>query len=163
LKKVAVMVLVMALLMMMFAVPVMADSPKKTPVTADGITVVTDYFNAKTNPAEVTKFEWIFHGVIVVHMGEDVVFDYVDFVRATDFTPDKVKGVASVEMIWTNSEETGSFRGVAHWEETMPMFMQFTSRIVLHGTGIYQGQTLSLFGAFGYGVDNTYYGYLLVP
>ncbi len=109
--------------------------------------------------------------------GESFTFSYVLYVEGNGpegFTledGDKVqhdpnKGVFQVKEVWTyvGGAETDTFKGVAHWTMyAMPYIMQYSSNVVLQGSGMFKGQTLSLSGNFGILGDNIYRGYLLIP
>ena len=146
-KKVAVVVLALALLMTFAAVPVMAVSPKKIEATADTITEggYTGPFEVRITPGEVAHIYYGFYGTIILHTPtSDIVFDYVDALKGSDFTPnlddDKVAhrigyGTFQVREIWTNPAGTGGFEGMAIWKASAIMMSYFTSRTVLQGWG----------------------------
>ncbi len=179
-KKIAVIFLTIAFLASCLVVPVMAASPKKIPVTvtdgADQALVAFDVWYSETG--EIAHISLVFTGHLTLHVdGQSFTFLYMLYVEGNGpegfgledgdkVQHDPTEGVFHVKEVWTyvDGDETDTFEGVAHWTmNTLPYIMQYSSRIVLQGSGVFKGQTLSLAGEFGISKDNIYRGTLLIP
>ncbi len=163
----AVFAVTFVLLATPFVGTVMADSPKKIPVTVEDYMINFDvpYFNIWFTPGGGSahiEMIWVGEMSLLGVSVDPIEFYYVDFIKGSG--PDPSQAVFQVREVWTNKAGTGWFEGIAHWDMTAPDLTQFTSHIVLHGYGTYEGWKLFLTGDYGFGNEpQVYSGYLLVP
>ncbi len=135
----------------MLATPVLAASPNKTPVTASNLATLGSEYDPLT-------FRWITDGNIshIVYMklwgtlhinveGEVIDVDWVDILSGT-YNMKTLEGVWKWDEVWT-LPNGDTFEGTAHVKMaggTLITYKEFYSHIILHGTGVYEGQILSL-------------------
>ena len=154
------------LLLLSFLAPVMATSKNKSPATATPTTniPVMTTIDLTYTKGGIEKFAITMGGAITINLNDgegDVFGTYVDICSGT-YNPRSNKGVYIFEEVWTFAE--GTFVGTAHIKTEGTLFMgsytRMTCHIVLHGTGVYEGQILNLRSdqAGGYPV---YTGYVL--
>jgi len=154
------------LLLAPFVENVIAVSPKMIPVTVEdyGIGFGIPYFYIWFTPGGVAHLEmiWVGEMSLLGISADPIEFCYEIFIKGGG--PDPSRGVFQVREVWTNKAGTGWFEGIAHWDMTAPDLTQFTSHIVLHGYGMYEGWKRFLSGDYGFGNEpQVYSGYLLIP
>ena len=168
-------VLILVFLMLFIAVaPVFAESPKKVPVSL--------YVNVKkaldTDPVKVwTSDDGIIHkqGIIrTVAIGTSPAYNVVLSIEGQE----PIRGgtiYAVVDLMentktglltnhyhpWIVAFEGGTFEGVNTWTwDKIPLLpLNFDGHAVLHGTGVFEGQKLSI----QMDTATTWSGYLLIP
>jgi hypothetical protein len=135
----------------MLATPVLAASPNKTPVTGTNLKTLGSQYDPLT-------YRWVTDGNIshIVYMklwgtlqinvdGEVIPVNWVDILSGTYNIKTK-EGVWKWFEVWT-LPNGDTFEGTAHVKMaggTLITYTEFYSHIVLHGTGVYEGQVLSL-------------------
>jgi hypothetical protein len=170
--KKAVLVIAVALMAVaMLATPVLAASPNKTLVTASNLATLGSEYDPLT-------FRWITDGNIshIVYMklwgtlqinvdGEVIPVNWVDILSGT-YNMKTLKGVWKWDEVWT-LPNGDTFEGTAHVKfagGNLITFTEFYAHIILHGTGAYDGQILSLeMDRPSRSVPGVYEGYWLKP
>jgi hypothetical protein len=173
-KKMNKMVLGMAVALIaiaMLATPVLADSARKIEGVTAAVsgTVMDGWASRITNPGEVRHYkDWTWTGAITLSIpGEaPLVGRYLDTIDGMVFPvisdDDGVEhnqgwGIWHFYEVW--AFPLGTFEGTAQFEQLAPSFAAYESRIVLHGTGAYEGWRLVLTKIQGV----PYEGYLMKP
>jgi hypothetical protein len=139
----------------MFAVPVMAASPNKVPVTAYITTVVPDFTNL-----DIRETDGVMHienlrltgGIVIFPEGGAIplaVGAYVDDPCEGLYNPKAGMSVYTFDEIWTLDDGIdGTFVGTIHVKITGNLltftFDTMEAYVILHGTGGYEGQVLNL-------------------
>ena len=122
----------------------MAKSKHKLPATATPTSNIPDMdtFELTYTKGGIEKFAITMSGSITLNSKPG---EYVDICVGI-YNPRSDKGVYTFEEVWTF--EGGTFVGTAHvkTEGTLLMgaYIRMTAHIVLHGTGVYEGQILNL-------------------
>lgn len=135
----------------MLATPVLAAPPNKTPVTATNLVTKGSQYDPLT-------YRWVTDGNIshIVYMklwgtlqinvdGEAIPVNWVDILSGT-YNMKTTEGVWKWYEVWT-LPNGDTFEGTAHVTMaggTLITYKEFYSHIILHGTGDYKGQILSL-------------------
>ena len=151
-KKILILSLGLLMLLSFFA-PVMATSKHKLPATAEPTTNLPDFTTIELTYTKggIEKFALNMSGEITLTLnGGDIFGTYVDIISGT-YNLRSNKGVYIFEEVWTFAEGTlaeGTFVGTGHikTEGTLVFeaYTRMTAHIVLHGTGVYEGQILNL-------------------
>ena len=153
-----------------FISPVLAGSPNKTPVTCDdlhtiGYTGPPDVWVTNGGISHVEYFEM--YGTIDIKLDGVLVFDnvpWVDIVSGT-YNSKTMQAVLQFDEVWTLPG--GTFEGVAHITlvgGNLQTYKEMYSHIILHGTGDYEGQILSMeLGYIRHVTPAVYEGYWLKP
>ncbi len=159
------------LMLFAFAPLAMAESPNKTDITATNLKTTGSYYDPLT-------FRWTTDGGIthIVYMrlwgtlqinidGEVIPVSWVDELSANSNTK-TLESVWKWDEVWT-MPNGDTFEGTAHVQlagGTLMTYKEFYSHIVLHGTGSYEGQILSLsMDRPDRSVPAVYEGYWLKP
>lgn len=134
----------------MLTSPVFAANPNKVDATAKDL-VTTGYKYDPltyrwTTDGNITHIDYMeIYGTLNLYIdGEIIAVTWVDIVSGT-YNSKTLQGIVTFEEIWTL--EGGTFVGTAHitYEGgTLITYKEFYSHIILHGTGDYEGQMLSL-------------------
>lgn len=158
----------LALLLISSAVPVMGASLNKVEITAN---VLNHHLVVPPKPVtmitgDITHWEVLtLAGDLQINIGEETIScTYVDTITGID-NPDSNKGVYQWDEVWT-LPNGDTFAGTAHVNlvGSLMKYTEFDSHIILHGTGSYEGQILSLNMHFiNPGGTSTYTGYWLKP
>lgn len=146
-------VLVLAVVLMAVAImatPVFAANPNKVSVTAKDLVTGGSSYDPAT-------FRWItdgnishivymkLWGTLNIYVGQQVIpVSWVDELSGV-YNMKTKEGVWQWDEVWTLPG--GTFEGTAHVKlggGTLTTYTEFYSHIVLHGTGVYRGQVLSL-------------------
>jgi hypothetical protein len=161
----------LALFMLLtFVAPVSAGSPNKTPITCDdlhtaGYSSYPDVRVTNGGISHIDNFE--FYGTIDIKLNGVLLFDdvpWVDIATGT-YNSKTMQAVLQFDEVWTLPG--GTFEGVAHITlegGNLQTYKEMYSHIVLHGTGDYEGQILSMSLGYTRGVTPAVYeGYWLKP
>ncbi|MFX1301033.1 MAG: hypothetical protein ACFFDE_08810 [Promethearchaeota archaeon] len=133
----------------MFAVPVMAESPNKIPVKA--IPIIGPFMDIETRVTDgLVHIENLrIEGEIMILPevgGPLAVGTFVDDPCEGLYNPKTGMSVYTFDEVWTFSD--GTFVGTAHVQINGDLlsftFTAMQAHIVLHGTGDYEGQVLNL-------------------
>ncbi len=167
-KKVAVVVLAIALLMVCFALPVMAESPKKIAVTFSLLKSATTSYTGATKivtPSGITHWWGCTRTVpegFVVLTREGMSTLVGSLMAEVDmYINPNTAVIRNHYHKWHLYFPGGTFEGVNTWvAELGPNLMAtLEGHAVLQGTGIFEGQTLSLYNDPGHPLA----GWLLIP
>lgn len=135
-------------IVVMFAVPAMAESPNKIPVKA--IPIIGPFSNIQTRVTDgVVHIESLrIEGEIRLfpEVGAPLFGTFVDDPCEGLYNPEAGMSVYEYDEVWTFSG--GTFVGTAHVKINGDLlsftFTTMQAHIVLHGTGDYEGQVLNL-------------------
>ena len=139
-----ILILSLSLLMVISVVPVMAISKHKLPATATPTSSIPDPSTIELTYTKggIEKLAVTMSGSITLNSNPGT---YVDICVGT-YNPRSDKGVYTFEEVWTF--DGGTFVGTAHVKTEGTLWMgaytRMTTHIVLHGTGVYEGQILNL-------------------
>jgi len=168
-KKILISILTLFMLLT-FITPVLAESPNKTPVICDdlhtdGYVSYPDVWVTNGGISHIDNFE--FYGTIDIKLNGVLLFEnvpWVDIATGT-YNSKTMQGVLRFDEVWTLPG--GTFVGVAHITlvgGNFQTFKEMYSHIILHGTGDYEGQMLSMSLGYIRGVTPAVYeGYWLKP
>jgi len=156
-------------LIMLFSIvaPAIAGSPNKTPVTVT-ITAITGMIlppEIRVTESGVEHLEYFkFWGTLEIDVygeGTPVPVEWVNICVGT-YNPKNNKGIYKFDEVWTLTG--GTFEGTSHLKFEGSLFGAYThmtAHIILHGTGDYEGQMLSLRSDIDHGGLVEYAGYWL--
>ncbi len=134
----------------MLATPVLAANPNKVSVTAKDLKTVGQSYDPLTyrwvtdgNISHIVYMKiW---GTLNIYVGQQVIpVSWVDEIRGV-YNMKTKQGVWQWDEVWTLPG--GTFEGTAHVTlagGNLITYTEFYSHIVLHGTGVYEGEVLSL-------------------
>ena len=128
---------------------VMTQSKQKLPATAEPTSAIPDMstFNVTTTEDGIVTLNFMeMTGSITLTLdGTDNYGTYVDICAGT-YDPGSNKGVYTFEEVWTF--DGGTFEGTADVETEGnllgSLYTRMTTQIILHGTGVYEGDSLNL-------------------
>lgn len=173
-KGTTILVLGIAMLMLLtFAAPAMADSPKKISVKASPTSTVVESTVIEINPGEIRHIDMVWTGTIDLFVPETSAIPTYSGTYRDEITGMRVwnvpggvehsrlnEGVFHFKEVWTFPG--GTFEGIAQVQTHGPSFTIFESHIVLQGTGIFEGQKLYL-TLQRPPTPTSYFGELLIP
>jgi hypothetical protein len=157
-------------LIMLFSViaPTIAGSPNKTPVTVtitgiDGMILPPEIRVTKGGIQHLEYFSfWGTIGIAVEGEATAIPVEWVDICVGT-YNPKNNKAVYRFDEVWT-LPNGDTFEGTGHITTEGDLFggyTHMTAHIILHGTGDYEGQLLSLRSDIDHGGLVEYAGYWL--
>jgi len=157
-------------MLLTFVSPVLAGSPNKTPVKCDDLDTIgyvypPDVWVTNGGISHIEYFKM--YGTIDIKLDGVLVFDnvpWVDIVSGT-YNSKTMQAVLQFDEVWTLPG--GTFEGVAHITlvgGNLQTYKEMYSHIILHGTGDYEGQILSMeLGYIRHVTPAVYEGYWLKP
>ena len=147
-KKILILSLSLLMVISVVLVIVMTQSEQKLPATAEPTNSIPDMgtLDVETDNGIVTLNFLNMTGPITLTLDETVIEGtFVDICAGT-YDPGTNKGVYTFEEVWTF--DGGTFDGTADVETEGNLlggqYTRMTTQIILHGTGVYEGQTLDL-------------------
>ena len=157
-----------AVFVAMLIAPAMAASPNKTPVTAviTGIMGADPVVEIRVTKGGIEHLEYFkFWGTMELTLegaSSSIPVEWVDVCVGT-YNSKNNKGVYKFDEVWTLPG--GTFEGIAHLklEGSLFSYTHMTAHIILHGTGDYEGQILSLTSDDDTSGFPSYAGYWLKP